>query len=138
MAVLTLAEQLIASHAKLVELQNEVKPLEGINISGTIQAPVPAITLEQIQSMIDNGVAKKLEELGNQMKITETVETKPLTPLECINLLFTQDEVIWLCNPAVLRGVDSFIMNNYIQTEEGKLAIQNVFKAYRTYYESKS
>ena len=137
MAVLTLKEQLDESHAKLLALQNQIRPLEGINIGGTIEAPVSAITMEQIQAMIDKGVASKLEELGQSVSLPEVVVT-PLTPLECINLIFTPDEVAWLCNPAVLRGVDSFIMSNYIQTEEGKAALRQLFVSYREFYENKS
>jgi hypothetical protein len=136
MAVLSLQEQLEASHARLLELQNQMKPLEGIDLGGTIEVPAPAITLEQIQAMIDKGVASKLEELGQPVSIP--VITKPLTPLECINMLFTPDEVTWLCNPAVLRGVDNFIMGTYIQSDEGKATLQQLFKSYREYYENKS
>jgi len=137
MAVLTLKEQLDESHARLLELQNQLKPLEGINLGGTIEAPVPAITMEQIQDMIDKGVANKLGELGQSVSVPKVVVT-PLTPLECINMLFTPDEVTWLCNPAVLRGVDNFIMNNFIQTEEGKATLRQLFTNYREFYESKN
>ncbi len=128
MSALTIQDQLSASHAKLVGLQNQIKPLEGI----VIETTPPAITLEQIQLMIDKGVADKLEALGQ----SPNVVSKQLTPLECINELFTPDEVAWLCNPAVLRGVDNFIMNHYIQTENGKTALKELFADYRSYYES--
>lgn len=135
MAIPALTDQIEASRANIVALQNQIRPLEGINLGGTTQALVPAITMEQIQAMIDKGVASKLEELGRSVSIPVV---KPLTPLECINLVFTPDEVAWLCNPAVLRGVDNFIMSNYIQTEEGKATLRQLFISYREHYESKN
>lgn len=115
MAVLSLEQQLAATQARLLELTTPV---------------TPPVTLATIQEMIDLGVAKKLREVA--------VMPSRLTPLECINMLFTPEECDWLCNPSVLRGVDNFIMDNYIHTEEGKSTLQQFFKSYRSYYESTS
>jgi len=125
MAVLTLEQQLAATQAKILELTTS-------NVSEK-----PHITLESIQEMIDREVSKKLGELSTTI-VPDEIKPKRLSPLECINMLFTPEECEWLCNPSVLRGVDNFIIDDYIHTDEGKLTLQQFFKSYRNYYESKS
>ena len=122
MAVLTLEQQLAATQARILELTTP-----GVT-------EIPQFTLETIQEMIDKGVAKKLSELTVIAPVIS--EVKRLSPIECINMLFTPEECEWLCNPAVLRGVDNFIIDNYIHTDEGKSTLQQFFKSYRSYYES--
>jgi len=122
MAVLTLEQQLAATQARILELTTPSV------------TEIPQFTLETIQEMINKGVAKKLSELTVIAPVIS--EVKRLSPIECINMLFTPEECEWLCNPAVLRGVDNFIIDNYIHTDEGKSTLQQFFKSYRSYYES--
>ena len=131
MAVLSIEQQLALTNAKILEIQSQMRPIGDIVIPDT---PVTSITMAQIQDMIDKGVASRLEELAKPPEVID----KPSTPLECINLVFTPSEVAWLCNPAVLRGVDAFIMGNFIQTEEGKDILRQIYTQYREHYESKS
>lgn len=129
MAVLPIEEQLALKQKQLIELQSgavkAVQPL--VHEPSTASPP---ITMEQIQELIDAGVTKKLSEMGGLPIIPEEVKPKK-TPLEIVNEIFTPEEVIWLCNPTVLRGVDAFLLDNFIHTEEGKGLLKQFFQAYR-------
>lgn len=133
MAVLSLEEQLAEKQQQLLDLQlkavTAVHPVMQSQNEQSIAA-TPPITMEQIQELIDAGVSKKLSELGGLPVIPEKVNPKS-TPLEIVNALFTPEEVIWLCNPTILRGVDKFLMDDYIHTEEGKTILKQFFQAYR-------
>jgi hypothetical protein len=129
MAVQTLEEQLTAKNAQLATL---IK-------SGTSQVLEPVasnpITLEQIQAMIEAGVAKKMSELTSQ---TDEAELKRLTPLEWLPIILQPDEAEWLTNPPILQGINDFAFTHYIRSEDAKTALRHFYTKYREYHESKN
>ncbi len=136
MAVLSIEEQLALKQQQLLDIQKGILPAaQSVAQSQSEPSTVTStststpITMEQIQEMIDAGVAKKLSEMGG-LPVTPKKETKK-TPLELMNEMFTSEEVVWLCNPKIYNGIQSFLLENYIYTEEGKDILKQIFQAYR-------
>jgi hypothetical protein len=135
MAVLSLQDQLLEKERQLAELKR--------NLSlGSVQSvqPIenPSISIDDIQKLIDEGVSKKLSEMGGLssskeeivgLTQQEEVAPKEYTLFEAINLSLTGEEQQWFSSLNVVQGVA-----NFFATEEGKFLVKQFIKDYREYY----
>jgi len=88
-----------------------------------IRVPSTGVTLADIKQVIKDTVAEELAALRKP-------EVKELTLLQAVGAALSQEDQVWLSDPARLQGVEKQLPL-FFQSEDGRNAIKAFVKHYR-------
>lgn len=108
------------SNASIEQLQEQLNSLKNIPVPG-VKPPTMGLSIEDIRQTVKDVLAAELALLK---------APKPLTLLEAIGLALTQEEQVWLSDPARLQGVEMHLPL-FFQTQEGQASVRAFVKYYK-------
>ena len=121
------------------ELQKRIAELQ-LAASPQVVPVVPAVNTPQtdIKALIRDVIREEMSLLKDSTLVKPepmTVPAKELTMLEAVGQCLTLEQQKWLSKPEILQKVERNL-TNYIQTDDGKLAVKGFVAYFRGLYEN--